>query len=129
MAEEQLKKQRVFVVEDDIFMVELLTNELKNAGLDTYSYQLGQDAIDKFAELQPDLIVLDILLPDKNGFEVLREIRRLPNGTHTKVLVLSNMAEDVDKEQATRLGVQEYLVKANYSLPEILAKIRALLFM
>ena len=124
---DEIKKPKIFVVEDDVFMVELLANELKNAGLETYSFQMGQVAIDKFTELQPDLIVLDLLLPDKNGFEVLREIRRLPNGVHTKVMVLSNMAEDADKEEAKRLGVNEYLVKANYSLPEILAKIQAML--
>ena len=108
-------------------MVELLANELKNAGLETYSFQIGQAAIDRFIELQPDLIILDLLLPDKNGFEVLQEIRRLPNGVQAKVMVLSNMAEDADKDEAKRLGVQEYLVKANYSLPEILVKIKALL--
>ena len=124
---EEIKKPKIFVVEDDVFMVELLGNELKNAGLETYSFQIGQTAIDNFTQLQPDLIVLDLLLPDKTGFEVLREIRRMPNGAHTKVMVLSNMAEDADKEEAKRLGVQEYLVKANYSLPEILAKIQSML--
>lgn len=124
---EEIKKPKIFVIEDDVFMVELLGNELKNAGLETYSYQTGQTAIDAYAQLQPDLIVLDLLLPDKNGFEVLREIRRLPNGVKVKVMVLSNMAEDADKEEAKRLGVQEYLVKANYSLPEILGKIQVLL--
>lgn len=124
---EEIKKPKIFVVEDDVFMVELLANELKNAGLETYSFQMGQAAIDKFTELQPDLMVLDLLLPDKNGFEVLREIRRLPRGVHIKVMVLSNMAEDADKEEAKRLGVNEYLVKANYSLPEILAKIQTML--
>ena len=124
---EEIKKPKIFVVEDDVFMVELLANELKNAGLETYSFQIGQTAIDSFSKLQPDLIVLDLLLPDKNGFEVLREIRRMPNGVQVKVMVLSNIAEDADKEEAKRLGVQAYLVKANYSLPEILAKIQALL--
>ena len=126
---ETFKKPKVFVVEDDVFMVELLANELKNAGLETYSFQIGQAAIDSFVQLQPDIIVLDLLLPDKNGFEVLREIRRMPNGVQTKVMVLSNNAEDANKEEAKRLGVQEYLVKANYSLPEILAKIQSLLLM
>ena len=124
---QELKKQKIFLIEDDVFMVELLANELKNAGLETYSFQMGQAAIDKFTELQPNLILLDLLLPDKNGFEVLREIRRLPNGVDAKVMIISNMAEDADKDEAKRLGVQEYLVKANYSLPEILAKIQAIL--
>ena len=124
---EEFKKQKIFLVEDDVFMVELLANELKNAGIETYSFQIGQVAIDKFTELKPDLILLDLLLPDKNGFEVLREIRRLPNGVNTKVMILSNMAEDADKDEAKRLGVQEYLIKANYSLPEILVKIQAIL--
>ena len=71
---QEFKKAKIFVVEDDVFMVELLANELKNAGLETYSFQTGQGAIDKFVELQPDLLILDLLLPDKNGLEVLREI-------------------------------------------------------
>ena len=124
---EEFKKPKIFVVEDDVFMMELLGNELRNAGLEIYSFQIGQAAIDNFTKLEPNIIVLDLLLPDKNGFEVLREIRRLPNGVNTKVMVLSNMAEDADKEEAKRLGVQEYLVKANYSLPEILAKIQSML--
>ena len=124
---EEIKKPKIFVIEDDVFMVELLANELKNAGLETYSFQIGQAAIDNFTKLAPDVIVLDLLLPDKNGLEVLREIRRLPKGVEAKVMVLSNNAEDADKEEAKRLGVQEYLVKANYSLPEILAKIQSML--
>lgn len=125
--ESETKKPKIFVIEDDVFMVELLANELKNNGMETYSFQTGQGAIDKFTELKPDIILLDLLLPDKTGFEVLREIRRMPDGVKTKVIVLSNMAEELDKGEAKRLGVLEYLVKANYSLPEILDKIQKIL--
>ena len=107
-------------------MIELLVRELIKEGFDASNAMTGKDALDKFRETKPDLILLDLLLPDQHGFEVLRQIRRDPEGQTTKVMVLSNLSEDRDKEEAKRLGVLEYLVKANNSLPEIVARVKAL---
>lgn len=115
------------LIEDDLFMIELLANELTNAGFEPVSFKLGKEAIEKFEESRPDIILLDLLLPDQNGLETLRAIRRLPGGAHTKVIVLSNIAEGLDKEEAKRLGVIDYLVKANHSLPEIIDRVKKVL--
>lgn len=127
--QEQKNRPIIFLIEDDVFMIELLAQVLSRAGYETLSFRLGKEAIEKFKETKPDLILLDILLPDANGLDVLREIRRMPEGAEAKVLVLSNIAEIVDKEQAKRLGALDYLIKANHSLPEILEKVNSLLML
>lgn len=124
MAED--KKKKVLLVEDDIFMADLLTREFAQAGLEIVLAKTGQEAVDKFSAARPDIILLDILLPDVNGLEVLRQIRRKDGGPETKVLILSNLSSERDIEDANRLAVVGYLVKANTSLPEIVEKIKSL---
>lgn len=126
MAEER-KTPKILVVEDDLFMVDLLARELKKSGFEVVVAKTGSEGVKKFREAKPDLILLDIILPDLNGFDALREIRRLPEGPAVKVVILSNLGDDSDKEEGKRLGARDYLVKANFSLPEIVEKVRAVL--
>lgn len=121
------RKPRILLIEDDVFMIDLLVQELKGAGFDTAVAKTGAEAVQKFEEEKPDLILLDVILPDQSGFETLRQIRRKPQGAETKVIVLSNIGENKDQEEARRLGAADYLVKANSSLPEIVEKVRGLL--
>lgn len=124
---EETKKTKVLLIEDDVFMIDLLTHELNNSGFETAIAKTGEEGIKMFGEFKPDIILLDIILPDQNGLEVLRQIRRQPNGPETKTIVLSNVAEILDIEEAKRLGALEYLVKANFSLPEITARIKSVI--
>ena len=121
---EEAKKAKILLVEDDVFMIELLGGELKNTGIEATIAKTGLEAVKKFTEVKPDLILLDLMLPDQNGFEALRQIRRDPAGMAVKVIVLSNLSERSDMEEAKRLGVLEYLVKAHHSLPEIVERIQ-----
>jgi len=126
MAGEQ-KKQKVLLIEDDLFMGDLMIQALQKAGFEVAVAKTGTEGVDKFKEAAPDIILLDIILPDQNGFDALRQIRRLPGGAEAKVLVLSNLARESQFEEAKRLGVIDYLVKANFSLEEIIARIRTAL--
>ncbi len=119
------EKKKVLLVEDDIFMADLLGREISGAGFELATAKTGKEAVDKFPTVKPDLILLDLLLPDLNGLEVLRQIRRMEGGPETKVVVLSNLSSERDIEDAKRLGVTNYLVKANTSLPEIVDKLKA----
>lgn len=126
---DQTKKPKVLLVEDDVFMIELLGKELKDAGFDIDVADKGSKALEKFKETKPDLILLDILLPDIRGLDVLRQIRAVDGGNDVKVLVLSNIADKEEVEEAKKLGVADYLVKANFSLTEIREKVRGALAM
>jgi two-component system phosphate regulon response regulator PhoB/two-component system alkaline phosphatase synthesis response regulator PhoP len=118
------QKIKILLVEDDEFMVDLLAHELGKNGFEVTLAKTGAEAVSKFKESAPDLILLDILLPDKNGFDVLREIRRLPEGVGASVVILSNLSETNYREEAERLGAIDYLVKANFSLGEIIERIK-----
>jgi CheY-like chemotaxis protein len=125
--QQENKKYKILVVEDDVFMVDLLTHELNNAGLDTVVARNGKEGVDKYQESKPDLVLSDLLLPDQKGFDVIRQIRRTPGGPEAKVIILSNLSEEGDIAEGQRLGVNAYLVKANTSLPEIVQKVKEVL--
>lgn len=118
---------KILLIEDDLFMIDLLIKELNIFKYDIEIAKTGTEGVEKFRSFKPDLILLDIILPDLNGLEALRQIRREPEGRETKVLVLSNISETMDIEEAKRLGVVGYMVKANFSLTEIINKIRQVL--
>ncbi len=122
--EGETKKPKILLIEDDIFMLELLVQELEGAGFEVGVAKTGQEGLEKFEKTAPDLVLLDISLPDERGFETFRKIRRKPGGPETKVIVLSNLSEANDIEEGRRLGAVDYLTKANFSLPEIIEKIR-----
>ncbi len=123
------KAPKILLIEDDTFMIELLVMELKKAGFDVTVARTGHEGVEEYKKAVPDLILLDLLLPDQNGFEALREIRRMPEGPQTKVVVLSNLSESQHIEEAKRLGTLDYLVKTNHTLPEIAAKVKQALGM
>ena len=121
---EETKKPTIFLVEDDVFMMDLLGKELMRAGFNTVFAQNGKEAVEKFEAAHPDIILLDLILPDQSGFDALRQIRRKPGGPETKVIVFSNIAETLHVEEAKRLGAVDYLIKANFTLAEVIEKIR-----
>lgn len=120
-------KSKILLIEDDAFMVDLLGKELGAFGYQLEIAKTGLEGVEKFHIFKPDLILLDILLPDQNGFDVLRQIRRDPEGRETKVLILSNLDKRSNLEEAKRLNATDYLVKANFSLSEIVARIQGVL--
>ena len=116
--------KKILLIEDDVFMAELLAGELARAGFNIEIGKTGKEGVDNFAKAKPDLVLLDLLLPDMHGFEVLQKIRQDPAGEKTKVIILSNLSEGRDVDEAKRLGATDYLVKVNYSIPEIVEKVR-----
>ncbi len=115
---------KVLLVEDDVFMAELLAGELSRAGLNVTIGKTGKEGVESFLATAPDIVLLDLLLPDMHGFEVLQKIRQDPSRGNTKVVILSNLSEGRDVDEARRLGATDYLVKVNYSIPEIVEKVR-----
>lgn len=121
---EESRKKKILLIEDDVFMVELLVKDFEAAGFEVIAAKTGAEGLESFEKQKPDVILLDIILPDQGGFEILRQIRRTPEGANVKVLVLSNISESPDIEEAKRLGALEYMVKANLTLPEIIEKVQ-----
>ncbi|MGE4555155.1 MAG: response regulator transcription factor [Candidatus Paceibacterota bacterium] len=116
---------KILIVEDDKFLRELLLSRLsKEKEFSIVVAQDGEEGFRKAKEEKPDLVLLDLILPGMDGFEVLKKIKEDPITADTKVIVLSNLGQNEDLERAMNLGAKDYLVKAHFTLEEIINKIR-----
>ena len=116
---------KVFLVEDDQFLSSILTNRLKKEGFEVTLAKDGLEAEKILIEdkMRPDLILLDVILPGKTGFELLEEVRQVPELKNTKVVITSNLGQELDIKRGQELGA-EYVVKARTSLDDIINKVK-----
>ncbi|MEK7105237.1 MAG: response regulator [Patescibacteria group bacterium] len=118
-------KRTILLVEDDQFLQKVLKQRLeKEMPYTIVVASDGEEALQKVAELSPYLVLLDIIIPKKSGFEVLSELRKNPATKTLPVVVLSNLGQQEDIRQMQDLGIKDYLVKADYSLSEMVEKIK-----
>ena len=113
----------VLVVEDEPAIASILSAYLERDGLRIRMAQDGEEALQSFRQLRPDLVLLDIHLPKVDGVDVLRMIR---NDSEVPVIMVTALADDVDKLLALRLGADDYVVKP-FNPPEVVARVRAVL--
>jgi DNA-binding response OmpR family regulator len=117
----------ILVVEDDPILKNLLGHTFAGKYQTLYASD-GNEALALFETHKPALVLLDLMLPTMDGFAVLKTIReRTDELKNTPVIVVSNLGQESDKERATTLGANEYLVKAEVSVEEIVAHLEALL--
>ncbi|MBJ6761082.1 response regulator transcription factor [Myxococcaceae bacterium JPH2] len=122
MSEE--KTQRILVVEDDLSILTGLSMNLRFEGYEVLQAQDGRTGLARALDEAPDLMVLDLMLPELNGYEVIRELRQ--RGRDTPVVVLSARSMETDKILGLNLGADDYVVKP-FGLQELLARIKAVL--
>lgn len=118
------KKLRILVVEDDLSILTGLSMNLRYEGYEVLQAQDGRKGLQKVIDEQPDLIVLDVMLPEMNGFEVLEELKK--RGNTIPIVVLSAKGVETDRVMGLNLGADDYVVKP-FGLQELLARIRAVL--
>jgi len=112
---------KVLIVEDDTFLQGLTVARLTKEGHEVSVASNGTQADAELAKATFNIILLDLMLPEKSGFDVLRDLRA--KGDQTPVIVFSNMTDESDIKQALDLGANEYLIKANFTLDEVAQKI------
>jgi two-component system alkaline phosphatase synthesis response regulator PhoP len=116
--------RRILVIEDDLAILTGLSMNLRFEGYEVLQAQDGRQGLARALDDAPDLLVLDVMLPELNGFEVLRELRQ--RGRDTPVVVLSAKGAETDKILGLNLGADDYVVKP-FGLQELLARIKAVL--
>lgn len=124
-----IQMAKILLVEDATDLAQVISRELEAAGYEVAHAADGMAALKLHAEYQPDLIVLDWMLPELDGLEVLRQIRREPEGGTTgatPVLMLTARDEEVDRVIGLEVGADDYLTKP-FGMRELLARVRALL--
>lgn len=118
------KQPKVLLVEDDPFLYKVLSQRLRDEGVDVTVSTDGESALADADRVKPNLLLLDLILPKMSGFEVLAALRAKPGFAKLAVVVLSNLGQQEDIDQIEKLGVREYLVKADYSLSEMVKKVK-----
>ncbi len=120
--------KKILIIEDDSFLQGLISRKMKADAFDVF---IALNATDAFklldGGLMPDLLLLDLLLPNIDGFEVLRRIRENPILKNLPVIVFSNLSEEKDIKKAKDLGINEFMIKANFTLDELSDKVKAIL--
>lgn len=122
-----LKDKKILWVEDDLFLSGLLGQKFKEMGVRIFGSSTGEPALDIAKFEQPDVIILDLLLPGMSGFEILDVLKSDNKTKEIPVIILSNLSQKDDIEKAKNLGAIKYLIKATVSLDDIVVEIKKVL--
>ena len=119
-----MPKQKIVLIEDDETLAEVLYAELTEAGFDVSPAFDGKEGLKQVIEKQPDLVLLDLILPEMHGFEVLEELKKSPETEKIPVIILSLLGEDEDIKKGLKLGADDYIVKSSHAIAEIVEKVK-----
>lgn len=117
------QKQKILIIEDDRSLQAALVEALAQEGYEAASAFDGEEGIQKVETGKPDLILLDLILPKKDGYEVLAELKKGPD-KNIPVLILTNLEEIDNVQKALDLGAKTFMVKSDFSLKDVIEKIR-----
>lgn len=115
---------RVLLVEDDDALASVYTTRLLAEGFEATRVANGEDALSTALTYKPDLVLLDVMMPKVSGFDVLDILRNTPETSGLKVIMLTALSQESDKERATALGADDYLVKSQVVISDVIDRIR-----
>lgn len=119
-----MNAQKIVLIEDDEILSKVLHAELVGAGFNVSQAFDGEAGLELVRSKKPNLVLLDLILPKKHGFEVLEEMKKSPDTKDIPVIILSLLGEDEDIKKGLKLGANDYLVKSNHAVAEIVEKIK-----
>jgi len=117
-------KKKIMIVEDDTFVMDIYQTKLVQEGFEAVAAINGLEAMKKLADLQPDLILLDIIMPYMDGLEVLKKIKSEERLKNIPIILLTNLSQKEEISQGLELGANDYLIKSHFTPSEVLEKIK-----
>jgi DNA-binding response OmpR family regulator len=117
----------ILLVDDDLTLREMYDERLKDEGFTIVQASNGEEALAKAHELKPNVILLDIMMPKINGFDVLKQLKEDTDTQNIPVILLTALIQDVDRLQGKKLGAADYIVKSETMPGEVIAKIKAVI--
>ena len=118
------QKKKILLVEDDMALSAVYRSRLEIEGFDVREANNGEDALSATVEYRPDLILLDVMMPKISGFDVLDILRNTPETANVRVIMLTALSQPKDKERAESLGVDDYLVKSQVVIGDVVARVK-----
>lgn len=117
-------KKKILLVEDDASLAAVYRARLELEGFDIKEVHNGEDALSVAVSYRPDLILLDVMMPKISGFDVLDILRNTPDTTNVRVIMLTALSQPKDKERAEQLGADDYLVKSQVVIGDVVERVR-----
>ncbi len=117
-------KKRILLVEDDKALAAVYLSRLQLEGFDVRHVVNGEEALSAALEFKPDLVVLDAMMPKISGFDVLDILRNTPETGNIRIIMLTALSQAKDKETAERLGADDYLVKSQVVIGDVVERIK-----
>ena len=122
-----LKKDTILLIEDDPLLIDIYSTKFKEAGFEIQVADSGEKALSLLKKVSPSVIIMDIVLPHVDGWELLAAAQKQENLRHTKIVVLSNLGQKEEIEKGISLGAARYLIKAHYTPSQVVEEVRELL--
>jgi two-component system phosphate regulon response regulator PhoB len=116
--------KRILLVEDDDALANVYITRLQAENFDVRRVANGEEALATALSYKPDLVLLDVMMPKVSGFDVLDILRNTPETTNLKVIMLTALSQETDKQRAEALGVDDYLVKSQVVIADVIERIR-----
>lgn len=118
------KQKRILLVEDDDALASVYLVRLEAEGFDVRRVANGEDALAAAISYKPDLVLLDVMMPKVSGFDVLDILRNTPETANLKIIILTALSQESDKQRAVQLGVDDYLVKSQVVITDVIERIK-----
>ena len=118
------KKQKILMIDEDRFFRKIYRDKLSRLGFDFVEATNGVEGLNKVIAEKPDLVILDLILPRKNGFDVLIDMKSNRNTENIPVIILSNLGQESDIQRGLSIGAEDYLIKTEASLSKVIEKVR-----
>jgi DNA-binding response OmpR family regulator len=116
--------KKILLVEDDDSLATVYQTRLQAEGFDTRRVPNGEEALSNALDYKPDMILLDVMMPKVSGFDVLDILRNTPETAGIKIIMLTALSQDADKKRAEDLGVDDYLVKSQVVIADVVDRIK-----
>jgi DNA-binding response OmpR family regulator len=117
-------KKKILLVEDDTALAAVYKSRLELEGFDIREVNNGEEALSAAVEYKPDLILLDAMMPKISGFDVLDILRNTPDTSNVRIIMLTALSQPKDKERAEALGVDDYLVKSQVVIGDVVERVK-----
>ncbi len=115
---------KILLVEDDDALANVYLTRLETEGFETRRVSNGEDALAAAQDFKPDLILLDVMMPKVSGFDVLDILRNTPQTANVKIIILTALSQESDRERAKTLGADDYLVKSQVVIADVIDHIK-----
>lgn len=119
-----MNNTKVLIIDDDPFILDMYVLKFKESGFNIETAHDGKDGLKQIDSYHPDIILLDVVMPAMDGFDVLQELKKKAMSPQPKVILLTNLGQKEDVDRGMQLGADDYIIKAHFTPSEVVDKVR-----